>query len=32
MRSHADNGSDHVDARTTDDPPEELPGAPGKRS
>jgi multicomponent K+:H+ antiporter subunit C len=32
MRSHADNGSDHVDARTTVHPSDELPGAPGKRT
>lgn len=31
MRSYADNGSDHVDARTTDDPQDDLPGAPGER-
>jgi multicomponent K+:H+ antiporter subunit C len=29
MRSNADNGSDHVDARTATDLPAEVPGSPG---
>jgi multicomponent K+:H+ antiporter subunit C len=31
MRSHADNGSDHVDARAAGEQSDDLPGAPGER-